>query len=87
MSDLDRGAAYARKRISDFAASPSIVTSQWDKFSWTCHGCKLIQVRKVILELEAEIKANEEENILFYWGVALIVATAKKVAQPKERER
>jgi hypothetical protein len=80
MSDLDRGAAYARKKISDFAASPSIVTSQWDKFSWTCHCCKLLQVRKVILELEAEIKAEEEESILFYWGVAMIVATAKNVA-------
>ena len=86
MSDMDRGAAYARKKISDFAASPSIVTSQYDKFSWTCHCCKLLQVRKVIIELEAEIKAKEEKNILFYWGVAMIVATAKKVALPRERE-
>jgi hypothetical protein len=33
-----------------------------------------------MLELEAEIKAKEEESILFYWGVAMIVATAKNVA-------
>jgi hypothetical protein len=43
-------------------------------------------VRKVIIELEAEIKAKEEDNILFYWGVAMIVTTAKKVAQPKMRD-
>jgi hypothetical protein len=85
MSELDRGAAYARKRISDFGVSPSIVTSQWDKFSWTCHYCKLLQVRKVILELEAEIRQKEEDNMLFYWGVATIVTAAKKVAPPREQ--
>jgi hypothetical protein len=84
--DLERGAAYARKKLNDFAVSPDIVTSQWEKFSWTCHCCKLLQVRKIIIELEAEIKAKEEENILFYWGVAIIVATAKKVAQPRMRD-
>ena len=85
MSDLDRGAAYARKKISDFAMSSSIVTSQWDKSFWNCHCCKLLQVRKVILELEAEVREKEEENVVFYWGVAMIISEAKQVAQPKER--
>jgi hypothetical protein len=40
-------------------------------------------VRKVIIELEAEVKAKEEENPMYYWGVAMIVATAKVAAQSK----
>jgi hypothetical protein len=33
--------------------------------------------------LELEIEAKEEENPLFYWGVSMITAAAKKAAQAK----
>jgi hypothetical protein len=82
---LEEGIAYARQKISDFGASPDILTAQWDNFFWNCHGCKLLQVRKAILELEAEAREKEAENPLFYWGVASVVATAKQAAQNKER--
>jgi hypothetical protein len=82
-NDLEKGAAYARRKIIDFAESPSIVTAQWDKFYWNCHYCKLLQVRKVITELETEIKANEEDNPLFCWGIAMVVDTAKNAAKSK----
>jgi len=85
-SKLELGAAYARHKINDFAASPSIVTTQWAKFFWNCHCCKLLQVRKMVIELESEIEAKEEENLLFYWGVAMITAEAKKASQAKERD-
>ena len=82
-SELDQGAAYARTRFDDFGASPSIITTQWDKFFWNCHCCKLLQVRKVVAELEAEIEAKEEDNPLFYWGVSMITAAAKKASQAR----
>ena len=36
----------------------------------------------MVAELELEIEAKEEENPLFYWGVAMVTA-AKKSAQAK----
>jgi hypothetical protein len=84
-NELERGATYARTKINGFAESPSIVTTQWNKFYWNCHCCKLLQVRKVIIELEAEVKAKEEENPMYYWGVAMVVATAKVAAQSKDK--
>jgi hypothetical protein len=85
-NELERGAHYARTKISGFAQSPSIITTQWDKFYWNCHCCKLLQVRKTIIELEAEVTAKDVGNPFFYWGVAMVVATAKVAAQPKEKD-
>jgi hypothetical protein len=31
------------------------------------------------------VKAKEEENPIYYWGVAMVVATAKVAAQSKEQ--
>jgi hypothetical protein len=84
-NELEQGATYARTKISDFAGSPDSTTTQWDNFRWNCHCCKLLQVRKVVIELEAEIKAKEDDNPFFYWGVGIVVTAAKAAAKSKEK--